>query len=96
MKKGLDTDKCLIFSAIMIILFTVSMIITFWWWNTVPDSLIVAFFAAFSCEGGYCVMVHKIKKEKLTMGDITGFDDAEVLDFDDEGELVIDTESEDE
>lgn len=59
----LTTDKALIFSAVMITLFTIVMIITFWWWNSVPDSLIVAFFGAFACEGGFCAFIHKLKKE---------------------------------
>lgn len=67
MKKGLDTDKCLIFSAIMIILFTIAMCVTFWWWQTVPDSLVVAFFGAFACEGGFCAFIHKVKKDAESM-----------------------------
>lgn len=61
--KKITTDKALIFSAIMIIIFTTVMIIMFYQFQTIPDSLVVAFFAAFACEGGYCAMIHKVKKD---------------------------------
>lgn len=102
MKKRIDitTDKALIFSAIMLVLFTVVMIVIFFIFQTVPDSLIVAFFGAFGLEGGYCAFIHKLKKEeknmKVRLGDITGFDDAEVVelseDIPDEGNLEINTD----
>lgn len=97
-KLDIKTDTALLFSAIMITIFTIVMVVIFCLYQTVPDSLIVAFFAAFSCEGGFCVFIHKLKKERDTtpvrMGDITGFDDAEVVDETDEGNLVLDLESE--
>lgn len=98
MKKGLTIDKALIFSAIMIILFTITMIITYWYWNSVPDALIVAFFAAFSCEGGFCMFIHKLKKDReiLQIGDITRLDDAEIAeDTPEQGVMVIDLEEDD-
>lgn len=102
-----NIDKALIFSAIMIVIFTIVMIYTFWKFQSVPDALIVGFFACFSFEGGYLTYIHKLKKERekemlIRAGDITGFDDAEILDVSnetddvpDESDLVIDTEGED-
>jgi len=57
------TTKALIFSASMIVIFTIVMIIVFCKYQTVPDVLIGAFFGAFSLEGGYCAFIHKLKKE---------------------------------
>lgn len=88
MKKRFDltTDKALIFSAIMLTLFTITMIVIFFLFQSVPDSLIVAFFGAFGLEGGYCAFIHKIKKEHKSK---------EIPeDIDDGGDLVIDLESE--
>ena len=102
-KLDLSLDQVLIFSAIMIIIFTTIMIIAFWQFQVVPDSLIVAFFGAFGLEGGYCAFIHKLKKERearmntMRVGDITGFDDAEVLNVPDEpddGDLQIDLSEE--
>ena len=89
MKKRFDltTDKALIFSAIMLTLFTIVMIVIFFLFQSVPDSLIVAFFGAFGLEGGYCAFIHKIKKEHKAKTEIPE-------DIDDEGDLVIDLESE--
>jgi hypothetical protein len=65
MKRKIDltTDKALLFSAIMLILFTITMIVIFCNVGEVPDSLVVAFFGAFGLEGGYCAFIHKIKKD---------------------------------
>lgn len=57
------TTKALLFSATMIVIFTIVMIIIFCTYQTVPDVLIGAFFGAFSLEGGYCAFIHKLKKE---------------------------------
>ena len=62
-KAEVTTDKALIFSAVMIIIFTIVMIVIFCMYQTVPDSLIVAFYGFFGLEGGYCAFVHKTKKE---------------------------------
>ena len=61
--KELTIDKALYFSAIMIILFTIVMIVMFWQYQSVPDSLIVAYFGCFGLEGGYCAFIHKLKKD---------------------------------
>lgn len=65
MKKfEITTDKALIFSAIMLIIFTIVMVTVFCLYQSVPDSLIVAFFGAFGLEGGYCAFIQKCKKDK--------------------------------
>ena len=65
MKKfDLTIDKALIFSAVMIIIFTTIMIIAFWNFQDIPDALVVAFFGCFGLEGGYCAFIHKLKKDK--------------------------------
>lgn len=67
----LTTDKALIFSAIMILIFTVTMIVIFFMFQSVPDTLIVSFFGCFGLEGGYCAFIHKVKKEaKMKLGDV--------------------------
>ena len=65
MKRKIDltTDKALIFSAIMLIVFTITMIVIFCNKGEVPDSLVVAFFGAFGLEGGYCAFIQKCKKD---------------------------------
>ena len=64
MKKiDITTDKALVFSATMIIVFTIVMVVLFCKYQTVPDALIVGFFGAFGLEGGYCAFIHKTKKE---------------------------------
>ena len=52
-KFDLTTDAALIFSAIMILVFTIVMVVIFFMYQSVPDSLIVAFFGCFGLEGGY-------------------------------------------
>lgn len=67
----LTTDKALIFSAIMILIFTVTMIVIFFMFQSVPDTLIVSFFGCFGLEGGYCAFIHKVKKEaKMKLGEL--------------------------
>lgn len=59
----ITTDKCLIFSGIMLILFTISIEIMVYLTGQCPDALVIAFFGAFSIEGGCCAFVHKISKQ---------------------------------
>ena len=67
----LTTDKALIFSAIMILIFTVTMIVIFFMFQSVPDTLIVSFFGCFGLEGGYCAFIHKVKKDaKAKLGEL--------------------------
>ena len=85
-KNELTIDKALLFSAVMIILFTVIMVIAFWQFQSVPDSLVVAFFGAFGLEGGYCAFIHKLKKDRENK--------TEIPDIPDEGNLEIDLNEE--
>lgn len=89
MKKKFDltTDKALIFSAIMLTIFTIVMIVVYFMFQSVPDSLVVAFFGAFGLEGGYCAFIHKIKKEAQKRNDI-------VPDEPDDSDLVLDIDDE--
>ena len=95
-KKKIDitTDVALVFSAIMLILFTITMIVIFCIYQTVPDSLIVAFFGAFGLEGGYCAFIHKVKKDALIAAAKTTKIPAVADDIPDDNDLVIDTEGE--
>ena len=85
-KFDLTTDAALIFSAIMILVFTIVMVVIFFMNQSVPDSLIVAFFGCFGLEGGYCAFIHKIKKDARNKIN-------EVVESEDD-DLVIDLESE--
>ena len=70
-KWEITTDRALVFSAIMILIFTVTMIVIFFMFQSVPDTLIVSFFGCFGLEGGYCAFIHKVKKEaKMKLGDV--------------------------
>ena len=95
-KKKIDitTDIALVFSAVMLILFTITMIVIFCLYQTVPDSLIVAFFGAFGLESGYCAFIHKTKKDALIMAaKKTALPAGEVVpDIPDDNDLVIDLE----
>ena len=65
-KCEITTDRALVFSAIMILIFTVTMIVIFFMFQSVPDTLIVSFFGCFGLEGGYCAFIHKVKKDAKT------------------------------
>lgn len=84
-KLKITTDKALIFSAIMITIFTITMVIIFCLFQSIPDSLVVAFFGAFACEGGFCTFIHRMKKKCKS-----DCDSDCVEDICDEGNLVID------
>lgn len=63
-QKEIDFIKvCLLIVAVLLILFTISMVITFWRCGNVPDTLVTCFFATFSFEivGCVCIKVFKIK-----------------------------------
>lgn len=53
-KKPNDIDKILIFCATSIIIFTLIMIVLFCIYQSVPDTLITAFFGLFTAEGCIC------------------------------------------
>ena len=76
MKKKFDltTDMALLFSAGMVLTFNICMIVIFCIYQTVPDTLIVAFFGCFGLEGGYCAFIHKIKKDHGGIDDENGDD----------------------
>lgn len=80
------TTIVLTIMAVLDVLFTAAMIWLFYLYQDVPDSLIVAVFGVTFGECGFCTMIYKIRKgvtmkeNPITIGDITGFDDAEVLD----------------
>lgn len=57
-------DKTLIFIAILDTLFVIAMIIIFCIYQSVPDSLIIAVFAATFGECGCCSYIWKIKKSR--------------------------------
>ena len=62
-KSKLNTiDKILIFCTILLLIFTITMIIIFCIYQSVPDTLIGAFFGAFSIETINTVMLYKQKR----------------------------------
>ena len=72
-KKKLGTlDRVLIFCAICLLTFTVIMITLFCMYQTIPDTLVVAFFGAFGVETINCVMIHKNKQKKANNEEIEG------------------------
>ena len=97
MKKKIDitTDKAIAFSAVMLVLFTITMIVIFCIYQSVPDTLIVSFFGAFGLEGGYCAFIHKVKKNALIEAakrcEMPSNDDVPP-DVPDDNDLVIDLE----
>ena len=54
-------DKILILCAIALALFTIAMIVIFCVYQSVPDTLIISFFAVFSGEAGCCTYIWKSK-----------------------------------
>lgn len=78
------TDVVLIVVGLFDVFFTLIMCQLFYLYQSVPDSLIVAIFGATFGECGFCTYIYKKRKEnemkRTTFGEITGFDDAEVID----------------
>lgn len=70
-KKPNDIDKILLFCAISIILFTLTMIVLFCIYQSVPDTLITAFFGLFTAEGCIC---WRIWNKKQNCGNQPGSD----------------------
>ena len=83
----ITTDKALIFSAVMITIFTITMVIIFCLFQCIPDSLVVAFFGAFACEGGFCTFIHRMKKKCKSDSDC-------VEDMCDDGKIDLDEREE--
>lgn len=64
-KNKLNTiDKILIFCTVLLLIFTITMIIIFCIYQSVPDTLIGAFFGAFGIETINTVMIYKDKKRR--------------------------------
>ena len=62
-KPKLNTiDKILIFCTAILLIFTIVMVVIFCIYQSVPDTLIGAFFGAFSIETINTVMLYKQKK----------------------------------
>ena len=70
MKNEVTTDKALIFSAVMLIIYTVVCIIQEFK-GIQPDSTLTScFFIAFGvAEGGFCTAIHLNKKRKKKEGE---------------------------
>ena len=66
-KTKLNTiDKIPIFCAAILLIFTIVMVVIFCIYQSVPDTLIGAFFGAFSIETINTVMLYKQKKRSNT------------------------------
>lgn len=65
MENKITTDKALIFSAIILLIYTIVNLI-FIWFGKMPDSTLTAsIFLAFGvAEGGYCTYIHRLKKKR--------------------------------
>lgn len=63
-EKKSSLDKTLIFIAILDTIFVITMVIIFCLYQAVPDSLIIAVFAATFGECGCCSYIWKHKKLK--------------------------------
>lgn len=61
MKKTLD--KVLIALGVFVALFVIAMIVTFWKFGSVPDSLVVAVLGSGSSEAILCCIITCIKKK---------------------------------
>lgn len=67
-KKRSTLDKVLLFCAISILVFTITMIVLFCIFQSVPDTLIVSFFGVFTGEGCICWRIWA-KKKGLSLND---------------------------
>ena len=64
MKKLNTIDKILIFCTVTLLIFTITMIVIFCIFQSVPDTLITVFFGAFSIETINTLMIYKDKKRR--------------------------------
>ena len=63
-KKKLNTlDRILLFCAVSVLVFTITMIVLFCIYQSVPDTLIVSFFGVFTGEGCICWRIWAKKKK---------------------------------
>lgn len=68
-KSKLNTiDKILIFCTVLLLIFTITMIIIFCIYQSVPDTLIGAFFSAFGIETINTVILYKEKNKRKRDG----------------------------
>ena len=63
-KKNDGLNAALLFCVIFAVLFTICMIVLFCFFQSTPDTLIVAVFAALFGELGCCTMIYKVKYKK--------------------------------
>ena len=64
-KKKLNTiDKVLIFCTALLLIFTIVMVVIFCIYQSVPDTLIGAFFSAFGIETINTVILYKEKNKR--------------------------------
>lgn len=70
MKDKINTDNALIFSAVLLIIYTIVCIIQEFM-GIVPDSTLTGcFFVAFGvAEGGFCTFIHINKKKRRKEGE---------------------------
>ena len=68
MKKLNTIDKVLIFCTAVLLIFTIVMVVIFCIYQSVPDTLIGAFFGAFGIETINTVMIYKDKKRRTRNG----------------------------
>ena len=63
------SKKIIILMFATMILFTITMIVTFWKFGAIPDALIEPFFSFFGIEGGALgiIMVSEVVAEKLEL-----------------------------
>lgn len=64
MKKLNTIDKVLIFCTTILLIFTIVMVVIFCIYQSVPDTLIGAFFGAFSIETINTLMIYKDKNKR--------------------------------
>lgn len=60
--KNRVTDIVMILSAILLIIFTITILVIFCITGQEPSTLVASFFAAFGIEGGYCAFIWKTKR----------------------------------
>lgn len=63
-KKRLNgTDVALVICTILLILFVISMIVTFWKFQDIPSELCVTLIPSFMGEYGFCTIIYKSKQK---------------------------------
>lgn len=57
-------DTILVFMAVFLIVFTITMIVLFCVFQAVPDTLITSVFTCFGAEGGFMSLIQITKRRK--------------------------------